>query len=217
MSSLHKSMQVIDYKTAVNFLLDKHYSGRKPQVKYAFGLYEYGVLVAVCTYGVPASRSLCVGIMGIEHYAKVIELNRLCRVECETCLSEFVGYTLRYLRQYNLLIVSYADTAMSHTGAIYQACNFLYTGKTLARTDKYTAGNKHSRHYTDDNKHLRKVRSAKHRYIYYACNRVTRKVYSKALNYPIEAYPKGAKIDYVLGTVLQPVIINLNDKAVADE
>ncbi len=213
MSSIRKSMRVIDYKTAITFLIDKHYSGRKPQIKYAFGLYEDDVLVAVCTYGVPASRSLCVGIMGLDYYDKVIELNRLCRVECGTCLSEFVSYTLRHLKQYNLLIVSYADTAMRHTGAIYQACNFLYTGKTVARTDKYTAGNKHSRHYTDDNKHLRKVRSAKHRYIYYACNRVTRKIYSKALRYPIGTYPKGDKVDYVLGTVLQPVVIDLNDKA----
>lgn len=206
-------MSEISYSEAISFLMPRHYSGRKPQIKYAFGLYEENKLVAVCTYGVPASRPLCVGVMGKKYFDKVIELNRLCRLDdCNTKLSEFVGFTLRELKKFNLLIVSYADTQMGHFGSLYQACNFIYTGATKQRTDKYTEGNKHSRHYNDDNNHLRKVRSAKHRYIYYACDRRAKRVYEANMNYKTEPYPKGDKKNYVLGEFLEPLIIDSSDK-----
>lgn len=97
-----------------------------------------GVLVAVCTFGKPASPSLCDGICGKEHSKSVYELNRLCRVEDLTePLSEFVSACLRRLRCENWIIVSYSDTGMHHNGYIYQACNFMYTGTTKQRTDKY--------------------------------------------------------------------------------
>ena len=34
-----EDIKEIDYKTAIDFLLPKHYSGRKPQVTKAFGLF----------------------------------------------------------------------------------------------------------------------------------------------------------------------------------
>ena len=205
-----KKFKVINSSIANSFLIDKHYSGRKPQIKYAFGLYEDDVLVAVCTYGVPASRSLCIGAMGEEYFDKIIELNRLCRVDnCKTTMSEFVGWTLREIKKYNLLIVSYADSGMNHFGAIYQACNFIYTGANKERTDKYMPGNKHSRHYTEEYSHLRKVRTSKHRYIYFACDKRHKKLYMSKLKYPQLDFPKGDKKNYKLGTVMKQKILNL--------
>lgn len=199
----------ISSKIAINFLINKHYSGRKPQIKYAFGLYENEEIKAVITYGIPASRSLCVGILGDEYYDKVIELNRLCRTEdCNTNMSYFLGFTLRELKKLNLLIVSYADTGMSHFGFIYQATNFIYTGITKERTDKYTPNNKHSRHYTEEFNHLRKVRTAKHRYVYFACDKRVKKQYLKNLKYKIQEYPKGEMKYYKLGDFQKQTIIN---------
>lgn len=52
-------------REAVEFLLQKHYSGRKPQVTKAFGWFDNsGDLKAVCTFGKPASNSLCKGLLG---------------------------------------------------------------------------------------------------------------------------------------------------------
>jgi hypothetical protein len=202
-------VKTIDYNTAINFLITKHYSGRKPQIKYAFGLYESEKLVAVCTYGIPASRSLCIGIMGEGLYQSVIELNRLCRIdECKTQMSKFIAYTLKEIKKHNLLVVSYADTGMKHVGAIYQATNFIYTGITKARTDKYTPNNKHSRHYTNEFNHLRKLRTAKHRYIYFACDKRHKKIFLNNLKYKISNFPKGDKIDYKLGEFQKPIIYN---------
>lgn len=197
-------------KEAIDFLLPKHYSGRTPQVSYAFGWIIDEKLVAVCTFGKPASPFLCRGICGEEYSSNVYELNRLCRIdECNLQLSSFVSACLRRLRIYHLIIVSYSDTAMNHHGYIYQACNFLYTGMTKERTDKYTEGNKHCRHYSNDNQgKYRKVRSAKHRYVYFCTyDKREKEQWKSALNYPILSYPKGDNSNYELGDYLEPELI----------
>ena len=200
----------LDYQVAVNFLLPKHYSGRTPSISVAFGWYIEKELVAVCSFGKPASPSLCKGVAGEHYSASVYELNRLCRVETlNEQLSAFVAGCLRRLRSKDWIIVSYADTEMNHNGYIYQACNFIYTGKTKERTDKYTEGNKHSRHYKNtDQNGLRKVRSAKHRYIYFATyNKKLKNEWLQNLKYEISDYPKNQNSNYELGVYLQPKVI----------
>lgn len=204
-------VEEITYQEAIDFLLPKHYSGRKPQITKAFGLFCNKNLVAVCTFGKPASPSLCVGICGEKYSNKVYELNRLCRVEeWKEPLSAFVSACLRRLRPYDWIIVSYSDTGMNHHGYIYQACNFIYTGCTKERTDKYTAGH-HSRHYTEDMQgKYRQVRTAKHRYVYFCTkNRALKKEYQKCLNYKQLPYPKGDNSNYVLGDFMKPIIIKI--------
>lgn len=200
----------IEYSTFKDFILPKHYSGRIPSVSWAFGWYIDDVLVAVCSFGKPASNSLCKGICGDMFSSRVYELNRLCRIDnLSEQLSGFVSACLRILKPRNLIIVSYSDTAMSHNGYIYQASNFLYTGKTKQRTDKYTEGNKHSRHYDNDNqKGLRKVRHSKHRYVYFAmADRKLKRLAFQELNYSLEPYPKGINKNYILGDYLKPEIV----------
>jgi len=203
----------IEAKTAIEFLLPKHYSGRKPQISKAFGWYADGELKAVCTFGKPASSSLCDGICGKEHSKSVYELNRLCRLDdWNQPLSSFVGACLRSLRGENWIIVSYADSGMNHNGYIYQATNFFYTGKTKERTDKYTEGNKHSRHYDNDNQlGLRKVRTSKHRYVYFCTHdKKLKKNWRTSLKYPIEPYPKEINKNYTLGEYQVPEIVLAN-------
>ena len=202
----------ITYKEAVNFLLPLHYSGRKPSITYSFGYYENNELKAVCTFGKPASNSLCIGVCGIEYSSKVFELNRLCtNGEIKIQLSKFVSWCLNELKNEDLIIVSYADTQMNHNGYIYQATNWIYTGKTVSRTDKYVEGGKHSRHYDNDNQNgLRKFRSSKHRYIYFCSSKLKKKKYINELKYKIEEYPKGENKNYRLGEYIEPIIINTN-------
>ena len=200
---------IISYKDAISFLLPLHYSGRKPSITYAFGYYENNVLKAVCTFGKPASNSLCVGVCGKEFSSNVYELNRLCvDGEIKIQLSSFVSWCLKQLKQYNLIIVSYADKQMNHNGYIYQATNFLYTGATKSRTDKYVEGGKHSRHYDNSKQNgLRKYRSSKHRYVYFASDKKHKKKFTKLLNYKIEDYPKQENKRYLLGNYIKPIIL----------
>ena len=203
-------IEVITFEQAVTFLLPRHYSGRTPSISIAFGWFIDNELVAVCSFGKPASPSLCKGILGEEYAAQVYELNRLCRIEnLNEQLSSFVAACLRRLRSKDWIIVSYSDTDMQHNGFIYQASNFIYTGLTKERTDKYTEGNKHSRHYKNENQgNLRKIRSAKHRYVYFATfDKKLKKMWLENLMYPVMEYPKGVNSNYVLGDYLKTRII----------
>lgn len=190
--------------------MPRHYAGRIPSISFAFGLFEEDELLAVCTFGKPASNSLCKGVCGQEYSHRVYELNRLCRVPEHTKpLSSFISKCLKILKPKNLIIVSYSDLGMHHNGYIYQASNFIYTGKTKERTDKYTEGNKHSRHYEkENNKHLRKVRTSKHRYIYFACNKKYKKEFNNKLRYPKMPYPKGQNKNYILGDYQKTKVID---------
>lgn len=192
---------------ANEFLLPRHYSGRKPAISFAFGWVIEGVLKAVITYGKPASASLCKGICGQENSQYVYELNRLCREDDLTePLSQFVSATLRRLSAKDLIIVSYADSGANHNGYIYQATNFLYTGKTKERLQFHVPGG-HSRHGSAES-NLREVRTAKHRYVYFATkNKKLKKAWVEALNYPVESYPKEESKLYILGTVLKPTVV----------
>ena len=209
-----ESISEIAYDEAVAFLLPRHYSGRKPVVSKAFGLIDDGVLQAVITYGKPASPSVCVGICGKEYSGNVYELNRMCRSEeYRKPLSHFVSSTLRMLKPFDWIVVSYSDTAMNHHGYVYQACNFLYTGTSAPHADKYVPeGSGHNRHAEsfDVRKDEFSVeRSIKHRYVYF-CTKSKRlkKEWMESLRYPVLPYPKGDNSNYELGRFIGKTVVN---------
>ena len=185
-----KSIKNEDVK---EWLLYKHYAKRLCSVSFAFGLFEGLQLIGICTFGKPASHSLCVGVCGSENSEFVYELNRLCVNDGlqKNTLSYFVSKCLKMLP--SLIIVSYADTNQNHKGYIYQATNWVYTGATKERTDIGSEDGTHSRHYDKsiNTKEFRKFRSSKHRYIFFTGSKTQRKKWRQKLNYKKEAYPKG--------------------------
>lgn len=210
-----ENMKIIDRKTAIDFLLPRHYAGRIPSISLAFGWYDENEnLKAVCTFGKPVSTWLCSGVCGIEYTSNVYELNRLCRDDdWNKPLSQFVGFCLREISKRDWIIVSYSDTGMNHHGYIYQACNFIYTGITRKRTDKWTEGNKHSRHYDNTKQgEYRKVRTPKHRYVYFCTkSKSLKKKWLKELRYPVLPYPKGDNQNYVLGEYQETELVKTLD------
>ena len=197
-----KEVRRITSADARPFLLDIHYARRIPNITDAFGLYVDGELSGVVTYGIPASPSLCIGLAGEENQYNVKELNRLVIrpkfSKKDNYASYLVSHSLKMLENHTF-VVSYADTAWTHVGYVYQATNFLYTGKTKERTDIYTGEGKHSRHYTDEERdsRQRQWRSPKHRYVYLVGDKKTRKQMLKELKYPIiQEYPKGDEVRY---------------------
>lgn len=204
------NVKKIERKDYIEWIKNKHYAQRVPSVSFAYGLFEDAELIGCLTIGKPASNALCEGVLGKEYKQRVYELNRLITKDGlkRNVLSWFVSKVLRELKKENLILVSYADEGVGHCGYIYQATNWLYTGKTKERTDKYTPNGKHSRHYSDEFNHLRKFRTAKHRYIYFCCDKKRKKEYIKKLNYKIEKYPKMENRNYVLGERAKQKIIN---------
>lgn len=172
----------IEYKDTKDLILNVHYAHRMPSISYAYGLFKNNELVGVCTYGKPASPSLCVGVAGVENKSIVWELNRLVlKDNIPNLASFFVCKTLKMLPR-PMIIVSYADTAQNHQGIIYQASNFMFTGTTKPRTDMAGKNGKHSRHnFGDVTKRVN--RSAKHRYIKIIGSKVQIKNLKKQLRY----------------------------------
>lgn len=188
----------VNYEDAKPFILNIHYARRMPSISYAFGLFEGGALVGIVTYGSPASPSLCKGIAGEKNKHNVLELNRLVflpQYNGGNRASYLVGKSLKLLPSHTY-VVSYADYGgWGHIGYVYQATNFLYTGMTKERTDKYSASG-HSRHY-EKGEARRQKRSAKHRYVYLCGNKKERKQMMEEMKYPVFGqYPKGETQKY---------------------
>ena len=206
----------ISYNDAIDFLLPRHYSGRKPCVSKAFGWVEDGLLQAVITYGKPVNRSLCRGVCGDEWSSHVYELNRMCRrEEFRQPLSHFVSTTLRMLKPLDWIVVSYSDSAMHHHGYVYQACNFIYTGTSNTNFhDKYNKdGNFHNRHlgaFSSDSDEFYVERSPKYRYVYFcASSKSVRKRMQEAFRYKSLPYPKGDNSNYELGNFIGKTVVNV--------
>lgn len=192
------TVEQITYEQTKPFILGIHYARRMPCIQYAFGLFDNDLLIGVVTYGQPASPSLCKGVAGEENRKKVLELNRLVilpEYNQSNYASFLVGNSLKMLPN-ERYIVSYADAGgWGHIGYVYQATNWLYTGLTKPRTDKYSESG-HSRHY-GANETRRQIRTAKHRYIILVGDRRTKRHMMQQLKYKvIDEYPKGDSRHY---------------------
>ena len=184
------------------WLLEKHYAKRMCPISFAFGLYIDEKLVGIVTYGVPASPNLCMGVCGIDHKDKVLELNRLCLNDgVKNGASFLVSKSLQMLPK-PTIVVSYADTAIWLSGYIYPASNFLFTGTTNERTDMAGEDGKHSRQ-SFGNSEIRINRSAKHRYIYFVGSKSQKNNLFKQLNYEVMPYPKGDSQRYDSGSTVK--------------
>jgi hypothetical protein len=206
----------IQPKETYQWLLEKHYAKRIPQIMHAFGLYVDGVLKGVVTYGIPASPALCMGICGKEYSDKVLELNRLCLMENNKNESSFLVSNSIKLLPKPTIVVSYADTSQGHVGYVYQATNFLYTGLSANRVDWTIKGMEHKHSKTiSDGMTLESIkekygddfyyteRSRKHRYIFFHGSKTDKKIMRKLLKYNIEPYPKGDSQKYDAGGNIQ--------------
>lgn len=202
----------ISYDETKPFLMYKHYAHRMPSISYSYGAEVSGKLVGVLTFGSPASRPLTIGIAGKEYARNVIELNRLYiddGISKSNLASQLVSYGLKKLKPLNKIVVSYADSGMGHIGYIYQATNFMYTGKTKTRTDKWVGVGKHPRHYENGfSSTYRVVRSAKYRYIFIAGDKRFKRSVLLHLNYKPVPYPKGDDRHYKIGDTKPTMLVD---------
>ena len=196
----------LDYKAAMNIVIEKHYLHRAAPCSFAFGLFREGVffpeLVGVVVYGTPSSSALRKGICGEEYENDVIELTRLWIDDTVPKNGEsfLIGNTLNLVDKD--IIVSYSEIEEGHIGTVYQATNFLYTGLSAKRTNWEVEGlDKHNHTLVDkySSQEIRELygdkfslvdRPRKHRYVYLKGNKWRKKELKNALKYEIMPYPK---------------------------
>lgn len=206
----------IDKKTAELFVSAKHYS-RRPSIFWSgFGLVVDGKIQGVCVYGQPSPP--------IQKHAfknrdfRLYELSRLVvQTKEKNAASFLVGNSLNMLEK-PCAVVSYADSEWGHSGIIYQATNWVYTGATKSHDHSYIVDGERvhpislrDRGITDPKRWAKEnnIQTAppmlKHRYFYVVSdNRKQKKSMWQSLSYPIiKDYPKSEKTMYDDGPVLE--------------
>lgn len=197
----------IPKEQALPWILKKHYAKRKPQIQYAFGLYQNYQLIGVCSFGLSGNmNNNSIGSFD------VLELNRLCIIDNKTkyLASFFMGKVFKLLPR-PLILISCADTEQNHVGYVYQATNWIYTGKD-GGAEIYTNGNieMHSKSFSDlfgtrskefaiSKGYTIKKTQGKHRYVYFIGSKKQKKEMKADLKYPILPYPKGESKRYDSG------------------
>ena len=195
----------VSYEETKPFILDIHYAKRMPPLQVAYGLYLGRELVGICSYGIPPSHTLLKGICGEAYKKDVIELNRLVLKHNKKNEASFlVGNSLKELG--DKIVVSYADSTQQHTGIVYQATNFLYTGVTKPIKEIYLKSKPHLHHASYKGKTYKqmeeehgedvgyRLRSLKHRYIIFVGNKTFKKKAKSNLRYPVLPYPKDGAV-----------------------
>jgi len=198
------TIEQINYSDTKPLILDVHYAHRMPSIQKSFGLFKDGEMVGVCTYGIPPSHTLLKGVCGEEFKKDVMELNRLVlKYNIKNEASQLVGQSLKKLG--NKIVVSYADGAQDHLGIVYQATNFLYTGRTKPVKEIYLKSRPDIHHTTYRGKTYAqmeeehgddvgyRMRSIKHRYVIFVGDKRFKKSARKALKYKVSPYPKDEK------------------------
>lgn len=205
------SVEPVTRMQCAPYIIGRHYAGRWPSVRWAFGLFDGADLIGVVTYGVPSSAPLRRGICGDGYAGNVIELNRLCLLHNRKNEASFlVAASLRKLPRPKI-VISFADTEQGHVGTVYQAANFTYCGLSAKRTDWKVKGKEHLHGQTiadefrgcadragmmrakyGDDFYL-KPRPRKHRYVTFIGSKGFRAQSRKALRYAVEPYPQSTR------------------------
>ena len=109
-----------------------YYREEMPRGKYvAVGVFEDDVFCGVILFGSGACDAL--GKRWGLKTREVCEMTRMALGEHETATSKILGIALKMLKKKCpgiLAVVSFCDPESGHIGTIYQATNWIYTGKT---------------------------------------------------------------------------------------
>lgn len=195
-------VEQIPNSEAKPWIMKKHYAHRLPSIQFAFGLFLDSRLIGIVTYGQPPCAGLSSKI-GFE----LLELNRLCIDDDaeKNSASMLISRSLKLLPQ-PMTVISYADANQGHVGYVYQATNWIYTGKGGQKKEYRLNGKSiHDRSLghlgltsTEDRDNYILDRGGeivekepKHRYVYFVGNKRDKKKMEKALNWQSMEYPKG--------------------------
>lgn len=115
-----------------------HYSKCIPAGKLSkIGVWEDGKPIGVIIFGRGANKSLG-SPYGYKQW-ECCELVRIALTSHKNTVSRIMMIAIKFFYKHNRgikLIVSFADSGVGHIGAIYQATNWIYSGKSIA-TDEY--------------------------------------------------------------------------------
>lgn len=195
----------ISSKQAMAMVMENHYSQRHVGCRHSFGLFVLGELSGCVCYSIPASYTLCKGVCGPDFKPHVLELSRLVVTTYRKNAASFlIGNSLKLLG--NSVVVSYADgnDHVGHVGYVYQATNWIYTGRgnaepkwinpldgSVVSFTRRHIDRKAEALGLDWKQLIKEPQQGKHRYVVFTGDKRFKKRADKALRYPRKQYPKG--------------------------
>lgn len=206
-------MKVVEITKSIadRWVTQKHYSHRPSIYWKGFGLVEEGTIQGVCVFGQPSPPIQRFSFKDRDF--KLYELSRLVvQTQTKNAASFLISHSLKMLEQ-PCAVVSYADTEMGHSGIVYQATNWIYTGSTVSHDKMYIVDGVRTHPMTLRDKgitdptrwakenHIEMVNPfPKHRYFYLCGNKYQKRDMLNKLNYPVVSeYPKSDKVLYDSG------------------
>jgi len=197
----------ISLKLARQIIVKNHYSHAWPHNNIiALGYYAGNKLLGVLCYGLGAAKNLIPSVCEGVSKDEGLELTRLFSFDWgpKNIESYMISQSFKYL-QANFpkikVLVSFADPSEGHQGTIYQATNWIYTGKSKgANFYKVNDRVTHPRTFSDLPERVKeRIKSdpknkvwkeGKHRYVYLLGSKKQRKALRKSLKLPVLPYPK---------------------------
>jgi len=123
-----------DYRAAKYACENWHYSGTISATKGNYiGVWENGEFKGVLIYTCGSGASCNGKKYGLRENFDMSELQRIALREHEHEVSKMISISIKLLKRKNpdlKMLVSYSDPEQGHTGAIYQASNWIYVGRT---------------------------------------------------------------------------------------
>lgn len=144
-------LEVATYQATKFAVMNFHYSKAMPPCGCSFSVFNnLGEWCGVIIYSKGASNKIAMPYKMVQ--GQVIELVRVALNGKQESTSKAISVSLLLVKKMNPLVrmvVSYADTGQNHTGTIYQATNWIYTGiakgSNPAYIHKLTGRKYHSR------------------------------------------------------------------------
>jgi len=186
---------------AAKYAVEKwHYSRTMPKSKLVkFGAWENGEFIGAVIFGMGANNQIGSPYSLTQH--QCCELVRVALSRHQSPTSQIVSKTLKELAKAMpglRLVVSYADTAQSHYGGIYQAMNWIYVGfdkqTKVVQLDTGEVIHKRVFHLRYGHSTIGKVKGAmyidvlpKHKYLYPLDKAMRRQIEPLAKPYPKRA------------------------------
>jgi len=133
-SKLTLKLDWCTYEAAKYAVEHWHYSRRMPAGRNVYiGVWEAGVFIGCVLFGMGSGNSTNGEAYGLARTHEMAELTRVALRRHDAPVSRIVAIALRMLKRQSpgiRLVISMADPAQGHVGAIYQAGNWVYTGET---------------------------------------------------------------------------------------
>ncbi|WP_343347626.1 hypothetical protein WJT74_05105 [Sphingomicrobium sp. XHP0239] len=111
-----------------------HYTGKMPNSGVKIGVWEDDKFIGVILFGVGAANATNGKAYGLARSHEIAELQRVAlKAGHAYPVSKYVSIAIRMLRKQSpklRMLISFADPAQGHHGGIYQAGNWIYTGRS---------------------------------------------------------------------------------------